>query len=112
MAVKKMQKVSFRGPLHELREIIEELKSTGAFELSSFAKKSKTDTDGENPQLENYATLLARIAAVVEHSRVSEAGYASAVKHFEKKFPNDNTFSGKVANKGLHNQVEELAYSE
>ena len=109
--IKRMQKVSFRGPLNHLREVIEELKASGAFELSTFAKKGKTEGE-ENTQLENYNTLLARISAVLEFSRNSETGFASAVKHFGKKFPTDKTFENKAVNKGGHNKVEELTYEE
>ncbi|MCL2587331.1 MAG: hypothetical protein FWE31_03790 [Firmicutes bacterium] len=67
MAKKDLRKISIRGSLEELRAVIEELKSTQAFELSSF-KRGKSE-DVESPVLEHYTTLLARINHVLEYSK-------------------------------------------
>ena len=66
MAIKAMRKISIRGSLQELRVVIEELKATQAFELSSFKRGKAEDVD--SPVLEHYTTLLARINAVLENS--------------------------------------------
>ncbi|MCL2846592.1 MAG: hypothetical protein FWE38_02770 [Firmicutes bacterium] len=67
MALKPNRKVSVRGSLQELRTIIEELKKTQAFELSSF-KKGKVE-DMEASAVEGHATLMARVSAVLDFAR-------------------------------------------
>ena len=103
-----MQKVSFRGSLNELRKIIEELKSTGAFELSSF---NKGVADSEI--VEEYSTTLARINAAIEFARQSEGEVERALKNHVRNFPDDKTFANiKIPNKNLFNKVETIEYHE
>ena len=85
---KDMRKISVRGSLSELRAVIEELKTTQAFELSSFKRGTSEDLD--NPILEHYSTLLARISAVIDNSK----------KHDDKK------------NKARYNQRVELEFDQ
>ena len=114
MAIKKTQKVSFRGPLSELRKIIEELKSTGAFELSTF-KRGKADLgEGENTLAEGYAATLARVNAALDFAKNAEANYVAALKDFKKNFPSDNTFdkTDATSTKHLFGKRETLSYAE
>ena len=107
-----MRKISVQGSLDELRTIIEELKKTQAFEVSSF-KRDKND-DVESSLIEDYSTLLARINAVLEFSRQSEVDFADVLKKFKKNHPADTTFDAakQISNKSLYNSIEDLGFDE
>jgi len=106
--IKTMRKVSFRGPLSELKTIIEELKSTGSFELSTFKRAPKEEVESE------LKTRLARIAAAVEfEQKVSkrknqtyEIEYADLKKIEEKETEAMALVDKLEANSIRHNEIK------
>lgn len=102
-----VKKIHLTGPKKELKGMIDALKSTGAFEFSSF-KKAVVDAEENSESVNALNTNLVRAKTLIELIKKSQTDFENARKAHKKFTPKIESLENNLANPDLAKLKEAL----